>query len=133
MRVRSSVELSFAPPKPAPVDLSSHLTRQVILMCYVYTLIVDIILHKHHSVTLGRGFKVWMPRDVEIEGTLETPPTPGAPAASRAVFVEVGDNSSAQHEAIAWLGFLFVLVTSNVIVWPLSWCIAKLPPFNRVL
>ena len=107
--------------------------RQVILMCYVYTLIVDIILHKHHSVTLGRGFKVWMPRDVEIEGTLETPPTPGAPAASRAVFVEVGDNSSAQHEAIAWLGFFFVLITSNVIVWPLSWCIAKLPTFNRVL
>ena len=96
--------------------LHSHI---VIIMCYVYTLIVEAVM--------TRG-SVWQLHSSAIDGTFVAASVDGAPAATRSLLIE-----TPEHEAVAWLGFLFVLITSNVIVWPLSYCIAKLPLFNRVL
>jgi hypothetical protein len=58
-------------------------------------------------------------RSSELEGILSSP------------FLFVIETES--QEAVMWLGWLFTLVISQLIVWPVAWCLAKLPLLNLVL
>jgi hypothetical protein len=88
----------------------------VVLMCYVYIKILE-----------AAGMAVFAPGTSGTGGIFWAPPLLQPPNVAQ-LYVQ-----TECHEAITWGGFFFIALTSELIVWPLAWCLAKLPLLNRIL